>query len=241
MQKSIWMIQPPFKPVILDTLQPTFPDPRLCDDEGLVAVGGNLSVPTLLKAYQKGLFPWYEADQPILWWSPNPRMILKPGDFILHRSLKKSLKNQLRFTFDTAFAEVISACAHVQDRAEHTWITYEMTKAYIALHQAGYAHSLEIWEGEHLIGGLYGLSLGGAFFGESMFHKKTDASKMAFFHLQETLFNSGFDFIDCQIPNQHLKSLGCTSIPRTHFLDLLHETLQKPTQRGSWQSDFLSR
>ncbi|WP_419418890.1 leucyl/phenylalanyl-tRNA--protein transferase [Legionella sp. D16C41] len=213
----------------------TFPDPESADDQGLLAIGGDLSPERLLAAYSQGIFPWFDNNYPILWWSPNPRLILLPEEFKLSRSLKKSLNKSYRVTFDQAFAEVIYNCATVNNRKNHTWITDEMQQAYLALHHLGYAHSVEIWDNNELIGGLYGISLGRAFFGESMFHQKQDASKMALFYLCQQLRRWQFDFIDCQLPTPHLQSLGAISINRQDFLKRLEKTLGYPTKQGIWQ------
>ncbi|OCH98841.1 leucyl/phenylalanyl-tRNA--protein transferase [Legionella jamestowniensis] len=213
-----------------------FPDPENSDAQGLLAVGGDLSPPRLLEAYRHGIFPWFEPGYLPLWWSPDPRLILKPDSFKLSRSLKQSLKKPHRFTVDTAFPEVISACASSEGRVNRTWITNEMQQAYIALHKMGYAHSFEIWQENYLVGGLYGLSLGHAFFGESMFHRTRDSSKLAMYYLCQTLQNWQFDFIDCQLPTEHLQSLGAIIISRREFLSLLQKTLMYPTYQGQWTS-----
>ena len=211
-----------------------FPNPADSDKQGLLAIGGDLSPERLLAAYKQGIFPWYEAGYPILWWSPDPRLILKPQAFKLSRSLQRTLKEPYRFTIDTAFAEVITACANVDGRIDQTWITKEMREAYIQLHHMGYAHSFEIWKDELLVGGLYGLSLGKAFFGESMFHFERDASKLAMYHLCQVLASWQFDFIDCQLPTPHLQSLGAITIDRKTFLQLLQKTIESPTRQGLW-------
>lgn len=157
-----------------------FPNPETSDDQGLLFIGGDLAPQRILQAYRQGVFPWYEPGTPILWWSPNPRLILIPTEFKVSRSLQKSLKKPFSFTVDTVFREVIMACATCSGRINNTWITQEMIEAYTQLHTMGYAHSFEIWYENELVGGLYGLSIGHVFFGESMFHKLTDASKIAF-------------------------------------------------------------
>lgn len=213
-----------------------FPNPNQSDEEGLLAVGGTLAPRHLLKAYSQGIFPWYQAGSPPLWWSPPERLLLKPEQFKRSRSLKKALQRPHVFRMDTQFATVIRACAACEGRGEdHTWITPEMQEAYIRLHHLGYAHSFEIWsEAGDLQGGLYGISLGRAFFGESMFHDQRDASKMAMYYLCQTLASWQFDFIDCQLPTAHLMSLGATIVDRAQFLTLLHQSLQHPTHQGSW-------
>ncbi|PWY56243.1 leucyl/phenylalanyl-tRNA--protein transferase [Legionella qingyii] len=212
-----------------------FPNPETSDDQGLLFIGGDLSPQRILQAYRQGIFPWYEPGTPILWWSPNPRLILIPNEFKLSRSLQKSLKKAFRFTIDTAFKQVITACATSVNRINNTWITKEMIAAYTQLHTMGYAHSFEIWYENELVGGLYGLSLGHAFFGESMFHKMTDASKIAFYYLCRTMSEWNYDFIDCQIPTNHLQSLGAKIIDRREFLHMLYQSLEHPTKKGSWR------
>jgi len=213
-----------------------FPNPEQSDPHGLVAIGGDLSPQRLLTAYKHGIFPWYEPGSPILWWSPNPRLILKPNHFKLSRSLAQSLKKPHLFTIDKAFTDVISSCARAEGRINHTWITDEMQEAYTNLHILGYAHSFEIWSDNSLAGGLYGLNLGHAFFGESMFHRQRDASKMAMYYLCRTLASWQFDFIDCQLPTAHLQSLGAEVINRPEFLHLLENALAHPTRQGLWTS-----
>ncbi|KTD24747.1 leucyl/phenylalanyl-tRNA-protein transferase [Legionella lansingensis] len=209
------------------------------DAQGLLAVGGDLSPERLLTAYKQGIFPWFEPGCPPLWWSPDPRLILRPRDFKMSRSLKQSLKKPHRFTVDSAFSEVISACALSKGRINNTWITDEMRTAYTLLHTLGYAHSFEIWENDELVGGLYGISLGKAFFGESMFHHRSDSSKLALYYLCKTLQEWEFDFIDCQLPTAHLQSLGAVCISRREFLHLLQQALEHPTQQGRWTNIFL--
>ncbi|WP_370569059.1 leucyl/phenylalanyl-tRNA--protein transferase [Legionella sp. PL877] len=211
-----------------------FPNPENSDEQGLLAIGGDLSPERLLAAYKQGIFPWFEPGCPMLWWSPNPRLILKPEAFKISRSLKQSLKKPHSFTIDTAFPEVINACASSPGRLNNTWITENMRKAYTILHTMGYAHSFEIWQKNELVGGLYGISLGRAFFGESMFHRERDSSKLAMYYLCQTLKAWEFDFIDCQLPTAHLQSLGAVVINRSEFLELLRETLRYPARQGRW-------
>lgn len=218
--------------------QYSFPNPETSDDHGLLMVGGDLSPQRILQAYKQGIFPWYEPEMPVLWWSPNPRLILIPNEFNLSRSLKKSLKKGVSCTIDTAFKQVITACATCFNRVNNTWITEEMIGAYTNLHLLGFAHSFEIWYENNLVGGLYGINLGRAFFGESMFHNMTDASKIALYYLCKTLANWNFDFIDCQIPTNHLQSLGAKIIDRKEFLCLLEKTLINPTKQGLWHFPF---
>ena len=198
---------------------------------------GDLSKERLLEAYRLGIFPWYSDDQPILWWSPDPRLVLDLKDFIMSRSLRKTLKKGVfQVTFDHAFEEVIQACAVVPRSAQNgTWITEEMQEAYINLHDLGYAHSVESWIGGKLAGGLYGVSLGKAFFGESMFHLKTDASKVALATLVEKLKSWDFQFIDSQMTTEHMVRLGAKELPRRIFLKRLQLALRHPTKRGRWR------
>ena len=191
-----------------------FPPPDYADPSGLLAVGGDFSSERLLEAYRAGIFPWYSDDQPILWWSPDPRFVLKLDEFKLSRSLRKTLRRKIfQVTFDRAFEEVIAACATVpRDDQSGTWITAQMEQAYIALHGLGYAHSVESWFEGKLVGGLYGVSLGKAFFGESMFHRKTDGSKVALATLVEKLQGWGFHFVDSQMTADHMTNLGAKEI-----------------------------
>ena len=217
--------------------EPIFPPPDYADPSGLLAVGGDLSKERLLEAYRLGIFPWYSDDQPLLWWSPDPRLVLDLKDFIISRSLRKTLKKGVfQVTFDHAFEQVIQACAVVPRTAQNgTWITEEMQEAYINLHGLGYAHSVESWFGGKLVGGLYGVSLGKAFFGESMFHLKTDASKVALATLVEKLKSWDFHFIDSQMTTEHMIRLGAKELPRRIFLKRLQLALRHPTKRGRWR------
>ncbi len=212
----------------------TFPHPEQSILDGLIAIGGDLRPERLLAAYKQGIFPWYETGQPILWWSPDTRSILIPESFKVSRSLRKKLKLPFSYTLDTAFSEVIAACASTGKRTNRTWITSEMRQAYYQLHWMGYAHSIEVWYEEKLVGGLYGVSLGRAFFGESMFHRKPDASKLSLFYLCDVLSRWKFDFIDCQLPTSHLGSLGAIKVARKEFLHSLDKTLMHPTRKGKW-------
>lgn len=211
-------------PYLLDKADVAFPDPSLAlaEPDGLLAIGGDLSPGRLLTAYRFGIFPWYSDGQPILWWSPNPRCILTPDRLHLSRSLKKRLRrNDMTVTFDQAFVEVIRACAQPREDQPGTWITPAMQQAYIRLHQLGYAHSIEAWQEGELVGGLYGIALDRAFFGESMFSRRTDASKVAFVRLVQQLSDWGFELIDCQVSSTHLHSLGAYNISREDFLQRL--------------------
>lgn len=214
-----------------------FPDPNEAEPSGLLAVGGDLGGARLLLAYSMGIFPWYGEGQPILWWSPDPRCVLDPDDFHVSRRLRRVL-NQGRFdvTFDTDFRGVIRACASVdRDGQDGTWITPEMERAYVRLHDAGLAHSAECRRGGELVGGIYGVALGRGFFGESMFHRAADASKVALAGLVERLAGWGFHFIDAQVTTSHMLSLGAREVPRKVFLASLVDALRHPTRRGSWR------
>lgn len=226
--------------VALPWLAPTpveFPDPAgaHAEPDGLLAAGGELSLPWLLEAYSQGIFPWFNDDEePILWWSPNPRGVLIPGQIHLSRSLRKRLKRcGFTLSMDTAFTEVIHQCAAIRARTG-TWITPNMQQAYLELHNRGYAHSIEIWDGEHLVGGLYGVSLGQMFFGESMFSLADDASKMALHSLSEHSLQWGFSLLDCQMMTDHLHSMGAMDLARPEFLEALRHNRQQPTKRGLW-------
>ena len=193
-------------------------DQALDEPDGLLAAGGDLSVPRLLAAYRRGIFPWYSAGQPVLWWSPNPREVLIPGEFRRSRSLAKSIRNRgFEVTFDRDFTGVVRACAARREHSTGTWITPEMLAAYCELHQRGHAHSVEVRRGGELVGGLYGVLMGRVFFGESMFSRERDASKTALAHLVERGIASGLELIDCQLPTEHLRSLGSRPISRAEF------------------------
>jgi leucyl/phenylalanyl-tRNA--protein transferase len=216
--------------------EPVFPHPCEAVQDGLLAVGGDLSPERLIAAYSTGIFPWYGDNDPILWWSPDPRMILIPDNFKVSKSLKKSLKKEkFNIRVDFAFEEIIDNCSKIPRNDQNgTWITDEMKHAYIKMHKLGLAHSFETWEENKLVGGLYGISLGRAFFGESMFHKRTDASKIAFYYLSIFAKKHNFSFIDCQLPTTHLASLGANEISRTDFLDLLAEAMKYPACKEKW-------
>ena len=214
-----------------------FPDPQESLPSGLLAVGGDLSCERLLLAYSRGIFPWYGEGDPILWHSPDPRMVLLPGALRVSNSLEKTLRRgRYAVRFDSAFADVVQACAQApRPGQDGTWITDAMRQAYTELHRQGYAHSAEAWEEGRLVGGLYGVSLGGAFFGESMFAVRPDASKVAFVTLVRELARQDFDLIDCQVHTEHLERFGAEPWPRARFLDALARTLERPTRRGVWQ------
>ncbi|MEN8142970.1 MAG: leucyl/phenylalanyl-tRNA--protein transferase [Thermodesulfobacteriota bacterium] len=214
----------------------SFPPPQMAREDGLLAVGGDLSPERLLLAYHLGIFPWYSPGEPILWWSPDPRLVLFPDDFHLSKSLARTIKRKtFKVTFDTAFVEVIGNCAKTREsQGDGTWIDEEMIAAYCTLHELGYAHSVECWQDDELAGGLYGISLGGVFFGESMFSLKPDSSKVAMATLVEKLRYWEFDMIDCQIGTTHLKSLGAEEISGAEFGERLALSVDKPTMIGNW-------
>jgi leucyl/phenylalanyl-tRNA---protein transferase len=214
-----------------------FPDPSLAEDDGLLAVGGELSAEYLLAAYSRGIFPWFSEGEPILWWSPDPRMVLNPRQFKCSKSLRQKL-NSKKFTvkLDTRFKSIIQKCARAKRKQQSgTWITADMIEAYCGLHKLGFAHSVETYLDKNLVGGLYGVSLGRAFFGESMFYEVTDASKIALDALCRLLSEWDFHFIDVQQSTGHLKSLGAEDIPREVFLSRLSEALKYPTKAGKWR------
>jgi len=213
---------------------PVFPDPEQAEESGLLAVGGSLSSEFLLNAYAKGIFPWYDQDQPILWWSPDPRAVFRPGEVKIAKSMRPYLK-KYRLQIDAHFDQVIHLCRSVRRKDQPgTWLTDEMIQAYTNLHHLGYAHSFECWYQGKLAGGLYGVSLGKCFFGESMFSLISNASKFSLIRLSQILQDKGFQLIDCQIPNEHLNSMGCSNLPRKEFLPLLKKNLQETIAVGSW-------
>jgi len=217
----------------------TFPDPRHAPDEGLLAYGGDLSSHRLLFGYKKGIFPWYAEGDPILWWSPNPRLLLYPEKFKLRKSFRRVLRSgKFTVTFDKHFDEVISHCATVhREGQEASWIVPEIVEAYTRLHEEGFGHSVEVYLDEKLVGGLYGIAFGKAFFGESMFSLVPDASKVAFKALSDVLGSRGYDFIDCQMKTDHMIGLGAEVVERDIFLDALEIAIEKPTDFGKWH-DF---
>jgi leucyl/phenylalanyl-tRNA---protein transferase len=205
---------------------------------GLLAAGGDLSVKRLVQAYRKGIFPWYSEDQPILWWSPDPRMVLEPAQIKLSRSLRKRLRRRdYEVRTDTTFSDVLRSCAAPRAGSDGTWITREMIGAYEALHRAGHAHSVETWIAGELAGGLYGVALGRAFFGESMFSRAPDASKLALAHLARQLERWGYGMIDCQMTTAHLARFGAREIPRTEFMLKLKELVNYPPTVKEWRLD----
>lgn len=214
-----------------------FPNPRNASDEGLLAYGGDLRPNRLLTAYRNGIFPWYSPTDPILWWSPNPRLLLYPQNFKTTKSFARTLRSgKFTVSFDREFAEVIRYCGTVpREGQEGTWLSEEMREAYIELHTQGFAHSVEVYCDGVLVGGLYGIAMGGAFFGESMFSLVSDASKVAFRALSDVLGAKSYDFIDCQMKTDHLVRMGAMIVSRDSYLEELKEALQKPSDLGSWQ------
>ena len=223
-------------PIFLLSDEIKFPPPHLARKDGLLAVGGDLSQDRLLLAYKMGIFPWYLESEPILWWSPDPRLVLYPNEIKVSKSLKKILKNEIfSVTIDQTFDRVINCCAQVRlQKNEETWIDEDMIKAYCSLHESGFAHSVEAWYEGELAGGLYGVSLGRCFFGESMFTRISNASNVAFVFLAEYLKSLSFDIIDCQVSTKHLINFGAREIPRKDFLKQLEKALRFPTKRGRW-------
>jgi leucyl/phenylalanyl-tRNA--protein transferase len=221
--------------------EPVFPPvtAALIEPNGLLAAGGDLSPQRILAAYRQGIFPWYSADEPILWWSPDPRMVLIPEEFAPKRSLAKALRHRdYEVRLDTAFAEVVAACATApRDGQAGTWITAEMQSAYRRLHELGHAHSVETWIAGKLAGGLYGIAIGRAFYGESMFARAADASKIALAHLCVYLRRRGFGIIDCQMETAHLASLGARTIPRREFVARLAALTVDGDAPGRWSAD----
>ena len=220
-------------------IEPAFPDPRYASREGLVAIGGDLSPQLLLSAYGHGIFPWFDDDRgPVMWWSPDPRAVLTPADMKVSRSLAKRLRRgDYTVTMDTDFPAVMKSCAAPR-KGGGTWITPAMRSAYARLSEMGFAHSVEAWREGELVGGLYGVSLGRMFFGESMFARRTDASKVALAHLSRQLAAWEFELIDCQIITDHLKSLGARPMPRAEFLDRLDRNRRISTRSDRWRFDI---
>jgi leucyl/phenylalanyl-tRNA---protein transferase len=200
--------------------EPIFPPPELAEPEGLLAIGGDLTPERLLAAYRQGIFPWYEPGGPILWWSPDPRLILLPTELRITRRLRRTIRQgRFQTLYDTAFGQVIRACAETpREHEDGTWITPEMQQAYIRLHELGHAHCMETWRDGRLVGGIYGVRVGRCFCGESMFHREPDASKVALAALVDRIAAEGVDLIDCQVASEHLIRLGAREIPRAKFL-----------------------
>lgn len=218
-----------------------FPDlsMALAEPDGLLAAGGDLSPERIVAAYRRGIFPWFSDDQPILWWSPDPRCVIFPDHLHISKSLRKKLNKQpFSVTFDKDFQAVIERCADIRRDDAGTWITEEMIDAYTELHHQGIAHSVEVWQGDQLVGGLYGLAIGRCFFGESMFSAATDASKVAFVYLCNQLKRWGYEIIDCQVENPHLLTLGAETIPRSDFQTILNDNVDMKPQPHLWQFDW---
>lgn len=220
-----------------DTIDFPATEQALDDPNGLLAAGGALSPEWLLAAYRRGIFPWFSDDQPILWWSPSPRCVFFPDEISFSRSLRKTLRRKrYRVTFDQAFSEVMQGCAGPRADESGTWITDDMHHAYQLMHANGHAHSVEAWEDGELVGGLYGVAIGRVFFGESMFHRATDASKVAFAHLIAQLQLWGCQLVDCQVSNPHLMSLGAQEIPRARFEAVLQREVVRAPFPTPWPS-----
>nr|WP_196777500.1 leucyl/phenylalanyl-tRNA--protein transferase [Malaciobacter marinus] len=206
----------------------TFPNPRLACNEGILAYGGDLSAKRLISAYANGIFPWYNEDEPILWWSPNPRLVMELDEFKVSKSLAKAIKKEkFEVKFDENFTQVMIECKNIfRPTQDGTWLQDELIQAYTHLHEIGYAHSFESYYEGELVGGGYGLVIGDMFCGESMFAKKSDASKVALYHLVQRLKQKGFSLLDCQTPTEHLQSLGAKCISRDEFLDKLAKSIE---------------
>jgi leucyl/phenylalanyl-tRNA--protein transferase len=213
-----------------------FPPVHLTSERGILAIGGDLSPGRLLEAYRQGIFPWYSEGDPIFWWSPDPRFVLFLDELRVSRSMKKVLHhNVFRITYDHSFREVVEYCRIARRKKKGTWITHEMLEAYYILHTLGFAHSAEAWHGDKLVGGIYGVSIGRCYFGESMFSFMSNASKAALIHLVHTLKELKFEFLDCQVHTAHLESLGARYVSRDEFLNLLNTGLTHGTLRGNWR------
>ena len=207
----------------------------LREPDGLLAAGGDLQTPRLLAAYRRGIFPWYEEGQPLLWWSPDPRCVFRAGDLHISRRLRQAIRGStFEVRTNTAFAEVIRACAGPRRYQRGTWITRDIRNAFERLHAEGWAHSIEIWSGDQLAGGLYGLAIGRAFFGESMFSARTNASKFALLYMDRLLRDGTFGLLDCQVRSSHLLSMGAMTMPRSTFVDRLDELCEPPAAFGQW-------
>jgi leucyl/phenylalanyl-tRNA--protein transferase len=214
----------------------------LREPNGLLAAGGDLSPERLLEGYRRGIFPWFSEGDPILWWSPDPRMVLFPAELKISRSLDKTLRNRsYEVRFDSAFNEVIASCAAPREGVSGTWISDPMIEAYLELHRLGHAHSVETWIGDELAGGLYGVAIGGVFFGESMYSRGRDASKIALAALVARVKAEGFGLIDCQMHTRHLETLGAREIPRARFSRLLEELIHYPRSPGMWSGESFAQ
>ena len=226
-------------PVFQLTDKIIFPPPEMAEENGLLAIGGDLSAERLLLAYSNGIFPWYSEGEPILWWSPSPRLVIFPDEFKMPKRLSRLMRQKtFSITMDSAFRQVITSCANVDQRREKgTWITQDMVEAYCLLHELGFAHSVECRQNKKLVGGLYGVSLGGIFFGESMFSSAPNSSKIALASLVKKLLEKDFDIIDCQMKTEHLIQFGAREIPGTEFQKLLAKSMSSSIQSGKWQID----
>jgi leucyl/phenylalanyl-tRNA--protein transferase len=221
-------IDDPFPPV----------DLALRDPNGLLAAGADLSPARLIDAYARGIFPWFNDDDPVLWWSPDPRMVLPVNDVHVSRSLRRAIRStRFRVSADTAFVAVVAGCAEPREDQNGTWITKDMASAYARLFDMGYAHSIETWSDDGLVGGLYGVALGRMFFGESMFARRSDASKVALVLLARQLARWGFEFIDCQMSTAHLASLGAREISRASFVGRVRQLVREPVAASPWRLD----
>lgn len=210
-------------------------DDALVEPEGLLAAGGDLGSARLIEAYRRGIFPWYDDGQPILWWSPDPRCVLRPREFHVSRSLRRALrKSSMEIRFNTVFSDVIRACAEPRPSQTGTWITADMIVAFERLHDEGWAHSIEVWDGGELAGGIYGIAIGRMFFGESMFSRLTNASKFGLLALSRIMSDEGFALLDCQVVSAHLTTLGARMIPRSEFAAILAEACEPPLAFEKW-------
>ena len=221
----------------LDDNNYAFPSAELAEEDGLLAIGGDFAPLRLLTAYANGIFPWYSEGEPIMWWSLDPRLVIRPGEMRVSHSLRHTLRSgRFEVRIDNNFRSVMRHCADTpREGQDGTWIMDEMVEAYCLLHEMGFAHSFETYESGQLVGGLYGIAIGKAFFGESMFHTVNNASKVAFYHLHQFLQRNGFHLIDCQQETPHLVSLGAYPIPRHDFLVELEELVTEPSLAGKWE------
>lgn len=227
----------------LDKNYLSFPPPHLAEQDGMLAIGGDLSPERLLLAYQMGIFPWFSKYEPIMWWSPDPRCVLFPEDLRISKSMKQIFKKGIfKVTADQSFRAVITACQNQPRKGQSgTWITEEMLEAYCELHKMGLAHSVEVWNSsQELVGGLYGISMGNCYFGESMFARQSNASKAGFITLVHNLQKWGFELVDCQIHTNHLESLGAVNIPRKSYLMIIEKTLKHETIKGKWELEAIA-
>jgi leucyl/phenylalanyl-tRNA--protein transferase len=224
-------------PMLDPTVRDRFPDPRhaLADPNGLLAFGGDLSAERLLQAYRQGIFPWFSQDEPILWWSPDPRCVFRTETLRVNRSLRRQLVGKAwHVSIDHDFEQVIRACAMPRDAHDGTWLVPQMIDAYAQLHRLGHAHSVEVWDGKRLVGGIYGVAIGKLFCGESMFSAESGGSKIALIALAKRLQELGFPLLDTQVSNPHTLSLGAIELPRAQFLDQARRLVQLPGETGSW-------